>query len=323
MKRFHNITALVLAVLLVLSMFSVSAFAVLKGDVDGNGAVEAADARLTLRCAVGLENYAEGSDEFNACDADGNGKIEPADARLILRAAVGLKEDSTPAGTEDITPEEAARIYMKDADLWKYAEEGMPMAGYYYGIIDLDFDGIPELFTNEVDGTGRYSNVRFFGINTAAKHAEEIKTDDMTFDIGFLTGYPVLMKAKSDGSLHYYCCDLEYHVFGKVFGEDYGFINYDGSTVSAERIFGVVKEYDSVTDESKITECGTFTDNVYSKSSLTEYNAAKEKFESDYETVELTMESTSGRNFDFMTDDAQTEEMIRMCEAFTFDGYVR
>lgn len=63
----------------------------LAGDVDGDGQLLAADARLTLRAAVGLENYELGSPEFIAADTDGNGTIEASDARNILRAAVGLE----------------------------------------------------------------------------------------------------------------------------------------------------------------------------------------------------------------------------------------
>ncbi len=58
------------------------------GDVDNNGEIEAADARLALRAAVKLETLTEA--QTQAADADKNGEIEAADARLILRAAVGL-----------------------------------------------------------------------------------------------------------------------------------------------------------------------------------------------------------------------------------------
>ena len=63
----------------------------LVGDVDADGKVTASDARLALRCAVGLENYAPGSAQFLACDVDGDKKVTASDARLILRAAVGLE----------------------------------------------------------------------------------------------------------------------------------------------------------------------------------------------------------------------------------------
>ena len=61
------------------------------GDVDGDGKISAADARLALRRSVGLEDYKEGSDKFLACDVDFDGKVSAADARLILRASVGLE----------------------------------------------------------------------------------------------------------------------------------------------------------------------------------------------------------------------------------------
>ncbi len=61
-----------------------------RGDVDGDGKITAADARLALRRAVSLETYAKGSAEFNACDMTGDGNVTAEDARLILRAAVGL-----------------------------------------------------------------------------------------------------------------------------------------------------------------------------------------------------------------------------------------
>ena len=62
------------------------------GDVDGNGEINSADARLALRCAVDLEDYPQGSREFYACDVNKDGEITSADARKILRAAVELED---------------------------------------------------------------------------------------------------------------------------------------------------------------------------------------------------------------------------------------
>ena len=70
----------------------------LLGDVDGNGKVEAADARYALRAAVGLDDTAVGLDFskktnrcFLAADVTKDKNILAVDARLILRAAVGLE----------------------------------------------------------------------------------------------------------------------------------------------------------------------------------------------------------------------------------------
>lgn len=60
------------------------------GDVDMNGVVKAADARLALRASVGLEPNLTAA-QIKAADADKNGVIKAADARLILRASVGLE----------------------------------------------------------------------------------------------------------------------------------------------------------------------------------------------------------------------------------------
>ena len=66
------------------------AFRRVMGDLDGDGEVTAADARLALRAAVGLEILNE--EQKKAADMDGDGEVTAADARLILRTAVGLEE---------------------------------------------------------------------------------------------------------------------------------------------------------------------------------------------------------------------------------------
>ena len=63
-----------------------------KGDVDGNGKIEAADARLALRVAVGLETLTE--EQTLAADVDGTPGLSSSDARLILRVSVGLESFS-------------------------------------------------------------------------------------------------------------------------------------------------------------------------------------------------------------------------------------
>lgn len=56
---------------------------VVLGDADGDGKITAADARLILRAAVGLENI-----PLERGDVDGDGKITAFDARAVLKEAV-------------------------------------------------------------------------------------------------------------------------------------------------------------------------------------------------------------------------------------------
>ena len=65
---------------------------VVVGDVDRDGEITSADARLALRQSVKLEAYAKGSAKYLACDADGDGEITSGDARMILRASVKLED---------------------------------------------------------------------------------------------------------------------------------------------------------------------------------------------------------------------------------------
>ena len=60
-----------------------------KGDVNCDGVITSADARLALRYSVGLEPQLT-QEQILACDIDDNGTVSAADARLILRMSVGL-----------------------------------------------------------------------------------------------------------------------------------------------------------------------------------------------------------------------------------------
>lgn len=60
------------------------------GDVDNDGYITAADARIALRVSVYLERPSD--DDMRACDVDGDNYVTAADAREILRFSVKLSE---------------------------------------------------------------------------------------------------------------------------------------------------------------------------------------------------------------------------------------
>lgn len=153
------------------------------GDVDGNGKVEAADARLALRASVRLENIGKGTDAFTAADVDRNGAIEAADARYILRASVGLENLVTIGRGIDWIIEnnaEAWQGYQNKALCKAYDEQVEQLiarcgkgrvstpafagSGVLDGVsvvrlIDLDRDGTPELYCGYAkDETSGYTN---------------------------------------------------------------------------------------------------------------------------------------------------------------------
>lgn len=62
---------------------------VLKGDVNGDGKITAADAREALRGAARLEKLSD--KEASVADANSDGKVTAADARDILKESSGVK----------------------------------------------------------------------------------------------------------------------------------------------------------------------------------------------------------------------------------------
>ena len=64
---------------------------VMRGDVDEDGEITAADARLTLRAAVLLDPITPYSRTYYAANVDLDGAVTAGDARHILRAATGLE----------------------------------------------------------------------------------------------------------------------------------------------------------------------------------------------------------------------------------------
>jgi len=96
--------AMVSSLILLLAAFGgISLFSAadgLKGDVDGNGVVNTADARMVLQSMVGKLTLTE--EQTLRADINGDGKIDTVDARLILQYIVG-KINSLEPTTEDTT----------------------------------------------------------------------------------------------------------------------------------------------------------------------------------------------------------------------------
>lgn len=110
-------------------IFSASAAAA--GDVDGNGSVTAADARLALRASVNLEKLTAA--QTKAADIDGKAGVTAADARLILRASVGLevlhKHVYTSSVTKNATCSTDGEI-TKTCECGEVIKEAIPATGH-------------------------------------------------------------------------------------------------------------------------------------------------------------------------------------------------
>lgn len=101
-----QVLSVVLAVLTAIVIFPVnSAFAaktVFLADLDEDGIVNAADARMALRYSVDLDYYTQG--HLKIGDIDESGNFSASDARSILRISVGI--ETTDGKTVDVNEED-------------------------------------------------------------------------------------------------------------------------------------------------------------------------------------------------------------------------
>lgn len=100
MKRFFSV---VLIVVLIMSVAIVTcSAAVRKGDINGDGRISAADARLALRYAAKIESLTV--DQVTAAEVNQDNKITAADARKILRVSAKLETEASLSGELPIIP---------------------------------------------------------------------------------------------------------------------------------------------------------------------------------------------------------------------------
>ena len=156
-KAFQKQISLMLAVLLAVSLLplaanNVSAAGYKLGDVDNDGAVTAADARLALRKSVGLEYFVFGSREFLACDVDCDKIVTAADARVILRVSVGLESFNE----RPVTKDEIIAFYANAVNNIKNNGTASYSKKEFQKVDDLNVTGVAMLDTIIKNIAGKY-----------------------------------------------------------------------------------------------------------------------------------------------------------------------
>lgn len=136
----NKILAIILTFALLCSsaILFASADGIILGDINGDGKVNAADARLALRAASRLDTL-EG-DAFIAADVDFNSKINANDARAILRHASNLEKlpempteenSSAETTTDETTTDETTTVPANIVEEYPEAIKAF-FAGEYY-----------------------------------------------------------------------------------------------------------------------------------------------------------------------------------------------
>ncbi|MBQ3088091.1 MAG: M4 family metallopeptidase [Clostridia bacterium] len=237
--------------------------------------------------------------------------------------------DDTPSNTETtktvLSPESAVDIYMANKSIWMENPEYMPMQGYGYCLLDLDFDGVLELISSNNDGSVRASTNSFFKINLEKLTVEEFNSnlveDDK--DVG--------------GSIDYYAMAHESKLLknissGKMF---YLFKNY--TRVSSDE--GLCTWSESYMKDGKLCENYLFSEYFHpdyennTNEQITEYSfngediskAGYEKktkaYYAENKDLKLTWKTIYGEDFDNTSNQKQKQLLLDAYRSFSYDGF--
>ncbi len=256
-----------------------------------------------------------GNDDNNSDDNNNIGESE--------ESSDTSESDNSPSyETEAIlSPKSAVKIYMLNRSIWMENPEYMPMGGYGYCLLDLDFDGVLELINSVCDGSGRYSVNKIYRINIQKETVEEIQTNNKReYDIPdyyYMSDTAELCKNNATGKLFYIFSDYTY-----VDSSEYG-----ASFCGVYMHNGILYETPICSQHS-----GPDYDNNSSEIIKTFYFGEKEVTQSEYEQkyADFYEENTrlkfewayiSGKEFDGDIYANQQSRLAKAYESFSYDGF--
>lgn len=154
------------------------------GDLDGNGDVTAADARICLRASANLEELSE--KQSDSADINGDGDINGTDARAILRAAAKVEILNASIGFFGKINSKVIIDGLKTAGSGRYIwyctvedENAVKVEETAWLVPEDGYDGAPvwQCFEITIVETGRYY-VKF-----ELKNSQNEVIDEFSFEI--------------------------------------------------------------------------------------------------------------------------------------------
>ena len=191
----------------------------------------------------------------------------------------------------------------------------------YYVFLDLDFDGIPELLTTGIAGSGIYSSNKFYKLNSSKDGVVEITygaDSEEMYDFNSSSEFPKLLKNRQNGNYIYWCSDaVGAGAYGH--GATYGKLEYTGTEVKQTYMFstGIIREGGVESNYYNIINSGNYTD-----VGETEYNKQYESFMLDYEDVNLKTKFVNASDFANASETQQRELFKTSIKGFNYNGYV-
>ena len=140
-----RILIFMLTVLLVSRSSALHANAITLGDVNGDSSINAADASDVLIHSANMGAGNDGTlfdEALTSADVNGDGTVNAFDASeiLVYAAETGAGNSYTFPAENQVTDDEWKQAYQIQLDNLSTDEE------YYYDLVDINGDSIPELF---------------------------------------------------------------------------------------------------------------------------------------------------------------------------------
>ncbi|MCR5042271.1 MAG: hypothetical protein K6C36_09280 [Clostridia bacterium] len=186
MKPLNRFVSLVLCAAM-LSVFAArhsAAAPAVNFDLDADGEITTADARIVLRISLALEKESD----FPPCDMDGSGDITTADARIVLRVSLGIEKSEDYSG--GVIYNDAVRTvasqFGKVREAFDYIDGTTQYAEVWFQ--DVDCDGNLELIAGPLESIGARATyewavftvnggqLTYRGIFTQGQHEVELTT---------------------------------------------------------------------------------------------------------------------------------------------------
>lgn len=251
-------------------------------------------------------------------------KIEPTSVVNSVTDTQAETKPSTKPASVKLTPAEAVKIYMNNIDTWQLDSEKFYMAGYRYLFLDLDFDGVLELVTNESQGSGRYSTNCFYKIsdnNTVELIPFDESVDknnqcDLLFDDS-----PVLYKDNATGEYQYVFCDYIRAGGGMDYFREEEY-TYKNGKIYANPLFA----YEVI--QAEVSESGE-KEEYYTLFNLEEpekvdketYDKAVKDYEAQRTNLDLDFETIDGADFSEANNTVKSDMLLESYTDFSYNGF--
>lgn len=224
-----------------------------------------------------------------------------------------------------LSPAEAVSIYMSNIDMWQLDPDKFYMAGYYYLFLDLDFDGVLELITTEVQGSGRFSTNCYYKINLSDNSVEQIPLDESVSADGhcdfFFDDSPVLYKNKTTNEYQYVMCDYVRAGGGMDYYREDEYTYKDGK-IYANPLFSFEVIQAEVSESGEKEEYYTiFSLGEGSEVDKETYDKTIKEYTDKFTDMELELETVNGGDFSEATEIEKSDMLLDAYKDFSYNGF--